>query len=247
MFTETRQEKILQLVNEKGSITVQELTAMLETSESTIRRDLTHLHNIGALVKVFGGAIKLESKIQVKEERVSKRKEINIQEKQKIAEYAANLIEKDDFVYIDAGTTTGAMIPFLKEKTATYVTNAVSHALELAERDFKVILIGGEMKAATEAIVGNEAYHNLDKYNFTKGFWGTNGADAKMGFTTPDINEAIVKECGIKHTQQAYILCDSKKFEQIYSVRFAEFNQAIIITEEISSEEYKKAKNIIVV
>lgn len=247
MLTERRQEEILQLINENGSVTVQELTTKFDASESTIRRDLNALHNMGVLVKVFGGAIKVESKIQVKEERVSKRKEQNMEEKQKIAKYAATLVEEDDFVYLDAGTTTGAIIPFLTEKTATFVTNAVSHALQLAERDFKVILIGGEMKASTEAIVGNEAYQNLQKYNFTKGFWGTNGVDKKAGLTTPDINEAIVKECAIKHTQKPYVLCDSNKFKQIYPVRFASFEEATIITEKEPGESYKNKKNIIIV
>lgn len=56
-----------------------------------------------------------------------------------------------------------------------------------------VIPIGGELKAATEAIVGNEAYVNLQKYNFTKGFFRTNGVTRTSGFTTPDINEAMIK------------------------------------------------------
>lgn len=84
-------------------------------------------------------------------------------------------MEPDDFVYLDAGTTTEYMIPFLTEKSAVFVTNAVSHALQLTENGFRVILIGGELKAATEAIVGNEAYVNLQKYNFTKGFFERTG------------------------------------------------------------------------
>ncbi|MFR7442525.1 MAG: hypothetical protein ACLUUO_02275 [Sellimonas intestinalis] len=55
-------------------------------------------------------------------------------------------------------------------------------------------MIGGELKAATEAIVGNEAYVNLQKYNFTKGCFGTNGLNRTSGFTTPDINEAMIKD-----------------------------------------------------
>ena len=55
-------------------------------------------------------------------------------------------------------------------------------------------MIGGELKAVTEAIVGAEAVEGLKKYHFTKGFFGTNGADAVSGYTTPDITEALVKE-----------------------------------------------------
>lgn len=242
MLTETRQEEILKLLDLKGSVTVQELKDLFDASESTIRRDLNALHNKGVLVKVFGGAVKTESRIQVKEEQVAKRIGQNTEEKQRIAQYAASLIEPEDFVYLDAGTTTGAMIPYLTEKTVTYVTNAVSHALKLAENGFRVVLIGGELKASTEAIVGSEAYENIQKYNFTKGFFGTNGVDKKAGFTTPDINEAIVKECAMKHTRAPYVLCDSGKFQQICPVRFGRFTDAQIVTDQCP-EEWKKTEN----
>lgn len=247
MLTEKRQEEILKLVNQNGSVTVQELKDIFDASESTIRRDLNALHDMGVLVKVFGGAVKNESKIQVKEEKVSLRMEQNRTEKQKIAQFAASLIEADDFVYLDAGTTTGAMIPFIEETKATFVTNAVSHALMLAEKGMHVILIGGEMKAATEAIVGNEAYQNMQKYNFTKGFFGANGVDQSAGFTTPDVNEALVKECAIKHSQAPYVLCDSAKFHQICPVRFADFQDAIVVTDKLPDESYQKVQNMIVV
>ena len=247
MLTEKRQEEILKLVNINGSVTVQELKDLFDASESTIRRDLNALHDEGALIKVFGGAVKNESKIKVTEEKVSFRIEQPREEKEKIARFAASLIEADDFVYLDAGTSTGAMIPFIEETKATFVTNAVSHALMLAEKGMHVILIGGEMKAATEAIVGNEAYQSIQKYNFTKGFYGTNGVDKKAGFTTPEVNEALVKECAIKHTQEPYVLCDYGKFHQICPVRFAEFQDVIMITDRIPDESYKNVQNMIVV
>lgn len=247
MLTEKRQEEILKLVNKNGSVTVQELKDLFDASESTIRRDLNALHDMGVLVKVFGGAVKSESRIQVKEEKVSLRMEQRRTEKQKIAQFAASLIEADDFIYLDAGTTTGAMIPFIEETKATFVTNAVSHALLLAEKGIHVILIGGEMKASTEAIVGNEAYQNIQKYYFTKGFFGTNGVDQTAGFTTPDVNEALVKESAIKHSQAPYVLCDSGKFHQICPVRFAEFKEAIVITDCVPDDGYKQVQNMIVV
>ena len=247
MLTEKRQEEILKLVNKNGSVTVQELKDIFDASESTIRRDLNALHDMGVLVKVFGGAVKNETRIQVKEEKVSLRIEQHREEKQKIAQFAASLIEPDDFVYLDAGTTTGAMISFIEETKATFVTNAVSHALMLASKGIHVILIGGEMKASTEAIVGNEAYQNMQKYNFTKGFFGANGVDQRAGFTTPDLNEALVKECAIKHSEAPYILCDSGKFHQVCPVRFAEFKDAIVVTDGIPDESYKEVQNLIVV
>lgn len=247
MLTETRQEEILRMLEQKGSVTVQELKDVFGASESTIRRDLNVLHKKGALIKVFGGAVQTESRINTREEEVALRKEQSREEKLRIARYAASLIEPDDFIYLDAGTTTGHMIPYLTERTAMFVTNAVSHALMLAENGFRVILIGGELKAATEAIVGNEAYVNLKKYNFTKGFWGANGVNPMAGFTTPDINEAMIKECAMKHTQRPYVLCDSRKFHQVSPVSFGEFHAAQIITDCMPDETYANYQNLIIV
>lgn len=247
MLTETRQEEILRMLEQKGSVTVQELKDVFGASESTIRRDLNVLHKKGALIKVFGGAVQTESRINTREEEVALRKEQSREEKLRIARYAASLIEPDDSIYLDAGTTTGYMIPYLTERTAMFVTNAVSHALMLAENGFRVILIGGELKAATEAIVGNEAYVNLKKYNFTKGFWGANGVNPMAGFTTPDINEAMIKECAMKHTQRPYVLCDSRKFHQVSPVSFGEFHAAQIITDCMPDETYANYQNLIIV
>lgn len=73
-------------------------------------------------------------------------------------------------MYIDAGTTTELMIDFLTEKGAVYITNGISHARKLMNAGYRVFLLGGEMKAVTEAIIGEDALENLEKYNFTKGF-----------------------------------------------------------------------------
>ena len=247
MLTEQRQEEILKLLDQKGSVTLQELKEYFHTSESTIRRDLNALDKMGALTKVFGGAVKQEGRIMLREEQVSQRQELYREEKNRIGRYAASLIQPEDFVYLDAGTTTGAMIPYLTERSAAFVTNAVSHALRLAENGFRVILIGGEVKAATEAIVGNEAYVNLKKFNFTRGFWGTNGVSPSAGFSTPDINEAMVKSCALAHTQQAYILCDSSKFYHTSQVTFGEISDGIILTDKYPDESFRKYENIVAV
>ena len=71
--------------------------------------------------------------------------------------------------------------------------NSLTNAKRISDRGYTVYILGGEFKSTTEAIVGDEAVVTLDKYNFTKGFWGTNGITVKNGFTTPEIKEAMVK------------------------------------------------------
>lgn len=142
------------------------------------------------LVKVHGGAILKNTVYSTIDDEVVHRKEQNREAKDKIARYAAGLITDEDFVYIDAGTTTERMIDYIANRQAVFVTNAIGHAKKLAEHGCKVYILGGEFKAVTEAIVGEEAVFTLDKYNFTKGFWGANGVSLQRGFSTPELKEA---------------------------------------------------------
>lgn len=245
MLTEKRFEEILKLVDAMGTVTVQELKEKLNTSESTIRRDLTALHNNGKLVKVFGGAVSLEAHYRTKDIEVPDRRDVNREEKLRIAEYAASLIGADDFVYLDAGTTTGYMIDFIRARQAGFVTNGVAHAQRLAAAGFHVILLGGELKASTEAVVGSEAMAQLLRYHFTLGFWGTNGVAYASGFSTPDNNEAMIKRTAIEQTRRPYVLCDHSKFGQISTVTFAELERAVIITNRVDNPEYQKLEKVI--
>lgn len=244
MLTEQRYEIILKLLEEKNSITVAEVKDLLNTSESTVRRDITALHNAGKLVKVFGGAVACDRTVITHEPTVEQKAEVNVEAKQLVAAKAAALIQPEDFIYLDAGTTTASMLSYLTEKSATFVTNAVAHAKTLAAAGFRVYLVGGELKGSTEAVVGNQALMNLQSYHFTKGFFGTNGLTRKSGCTTPDANEAAVKAAAMEQCRECYVLCDSSKFDNISSVTFADFYRSTIITDRIPSG-YEDCANII--
>lgn len=238
MLVEKRQQMILKMLEERKSITVSEIKDSLGISESTIRRDLTMLDKENKLIKVFGGAIAVNSNYTAKELSVSQKLRVNEKEKRQIARKAAEIIKPTDFVYLDAGTTTGYMIEYISCKEATFVTNAVAHAKKLAVSGFHVILVGGELKGTTEAVVGNEAILSIQNYNFTKGFFGTNGISLKHGFTTPDANEALVKKTAINQCNQKYLLADFEKFDNVTSVKFANFGDMHILTNK-APEKYK--------
>ena len=114
MLTEQRYEQILKLLEKEGSITVTEVKELLNISESTVRRDITALHNAGKLVKVFGGAVASDHVVTPQEPTVAQKITVHVSEKQRIAEYAAGLIGQGEFIYLDAGTTTGYMLELRK-------------------------------------------------------------------------------------------------------------------------------------
>lgn len=236
MLSEQRYAMILKILEQRNSVTVAELTDLLHISESTARRDIAALDKAGRLSKVFGGALRLDGVFSPSEPTVVQKAEVMQDEKRRIAKYAASLVSPRDFVYLDAGTTTGFMIEFFAEVTAAFVTNAVAHAQRLAALGRQVILIGGTLKGTTEAVVGGTAALMLKEYHFTKGFFGTNGVSKASGFTTPDASEALVKKTALSQCGRAFVLCDHSKFNLISSVTFANFAAATVITDQCPSE-----------
>ncbi|MBQ1839004.1 MAG: DeoR/GlpR transcriptional regulator [Ruminococcus sp.] len=240
MLTQERYQSILSMVNEKNAVTVAELAEWLNISESTVRRDLTALDELGKLKKVFGGATSITKSEGVYEDNVSMREHLMSNEKTEIAKYSATLINSTDFVYIDSGTTTSRLIDFIGNNQATYVTNGIIHARKLAQKGFNVYLIGGKVKSATEAVIGAEGIANLKNYNFSKAFMGTNGIDIASGFTTPDIEEALMKEAAVKRSYMAFVLADHSKFRRVFSVTFSQLKTCCIITDQVPDNRYAK-------
>ncbi|MDO4619296.1 MAG: DeoR/GlpR family DNA-binding transcription regulator [Lachnospiraceae bacterium] len=244
MLAEERRTEILALVEKRRTITVPELSELLGISESTIRRDLTQLDRMKRLNKVHGGATALDAQYVLSDQTLSEKKLLHREQKMQIGAYAASLIRKDDFVFIDAGTSTDCLVDAIEETGARYVTNSIAHAHKLLQKGCRVIVPGGELKPTTEALVGAEAIELLLRYHFTIGFWGANGVSPETGFTTPESAEAAIKRVSMAQTKKKYILCDSSKFSLISPISFAAFDEAVILTDEIRDAKYKKYKNI---
>lgn len=244
MLTEQRHELILKMLEEKGSVSVGEIRDRLNISESTVRRDITILDQAGRLVKVFGGAISAAPRISAREDSIMQKSGLNQEAKRRIGRYAASLIEPGDFIYLDAGTTTGWMLEGIAGAGVTVVTNAVSHAKALAALGVRVLLVGGELKSTTEAMVGAQANRFLQDFHFTKGFFGANGVTVRCGCTTPDPGEAAVKRTALEQCRQAYVLCDASKFDQISPVTFAGFEAVTLITDRVE-KGFEDCRNIL--
>ncbi len=245
MLTEQRYNTILGLLDERGSITISEIKDILNVSESTARRDIVALDKIGKLEKVFGGAIAVNEKVTTQEPSVLQKADLHKDEKRKIAEYAAGLIGESDFVFIDSGTSTYEIVKLISASNGmTFVTNGIAHAQVLASKGKKVILIGGEIKNVTEAIVGNSAIMMIQQFHFSKGFFGVNGISKRSDLTTPEYSEALFKQEAMRHCKERYVLCDSSKFGVVTSVTFGRISDSVIITERVP-DDYRDYKNII--
>ena len=165
-----------------------------------------------------------------------------VEQKRSIAQAAAQLINANDFVFIDAGSTTLELVRALTGDAlkASYLTNGVAHARALAQKGCRVYLPGGLLRPQTEAIVGAPTVSIIQQYNFTKAFMGANGVALEAGFTTPDPEEAAVKAAAAHRAQETWFLVDDAKFARIYPAVIADLQGGAILTNRCPNPKYKQ-------
>ena len=243
MLAKKRHSAILAYLSRQGTATIAELCDLLDISESTIRRDIIELDRLGLLNKVFGGATAIDEGYRtempspIEDNHYTKNKAV-------IAEKAASLIQENDFVYIDAGSTTAMMLEFITVRRAIFVTNGLRAASGLAQRGYNVSVIAGQIRSTAGAIVGTEAIYCLERYNFNVGFFGTNGISIQNGYTNTDISESRTKTAAMARCQRRYVLADHHKFSSNYRVIFAKLSDAALITDQVPDPEYYRHMQI---
>lgn len=239
MLKNERFIKIEELVNEKKFVSLQELINLLSSSESTIRADLVALEKEGKLIRVHGGAQALDA-YATYEPSFDEKENLQTEEKKIIGKYAATLIKDNYTVYIDAGTTTSAIIDYLPDVKATFVTNSPIIGKKIKKRGYKVYVTGGEIKLSTDAFIGAFAFEIISNFTFDIGFFGTNGISLTEGLTTPDYEEAIIKQSALSRCKRKYILADDTKFDIVSTVRFHNLENIEIITNKIPDKKFNK-------
>ncbi|MDG6828908.1 DeoR family transcriptional regulator [Glaesserella parasuis] len=183
--TQQRRQIIVGLVQEQGEVSVEYLAHLFETSEVTIRKDLTALEESGFLLRRYGGAIKLPTEMnEESQEQLSK-------QKLAIASAAANQIRDHNRIIIDSGSTTGTLVKALHHSGLVVMTNSLALANELIalECEPTVLMTGGTWDARSESFQGKVAANVLRSYDFDQLFIGADGLDLTRGTTT--FNELI--------------------------------------------------------
>nr|WP_239548908.1 DeoR/GlpR family DNA-binding transcription regulator [Streptococcus loxodontisalivarius] len=215
------------------------LVDLLDTSESTVRRDLDELSTEKKLRRVHGGAEKYQS---LQEELSNLQKSIkNVHDKESIARFSQTLIDEGDVIFVDAGTTNELLIREIAKDGVTVVTNSIHHAAKLVEKNIKTLIIGGFVKQSTDASIGHLAVEQLSKLNFDKAFIGANGVDADH-ITTPDIEEAVIKQMVVENAKKTYVLADASKIGHISFVKITSIDKIELVTNARDHELLEKIK-----
>ncbi|MBD1575279.1 MULTISPECIES: DeoR/GlpR family DNA-binding transcription regulator [Vibrio] len=209
--TQLRRHEIVNLVVEKGEVSVEELALTFETSEVTIRKDLTALESSGQLLRRHGGAILLP-----KEVTDSIATEVASKQKEALAKTALTLIQDYNRIVIDYGTTTGALIPLLGNKRGLVVmTNslALANSINDLENEPTLIMTGGTWDTNSESFQGKVAESVLRSYDFDQLFIGADGLDLERGTTT--FNELTgLSQVMAEVSREVIVMIESEKIHR---------------------------------
>lgn len=224
-MTRQRRLRIAELVNERGAMRVSELAREFNTSEVTIRNDLTHLENEGRLVRDRGGAIASQGKI-TSLPAVEARARVRIEEKRRLARAAAEMVVSGDTIIMDAGTTVVEMASHLGAIDGlSVVTNALNVALEMgAKTEAQIYLLGGTLNRDASSTLGPVTEQQLADLKVQKLFLGTQALDLEAGLTDTTVEIAQVKRQMIRAAREVILLSDSAKWGKTGFIRVAPLN-----------------------
>lgn len=210
MIPYERRLQILDILETKEVANLDDFLQMFaDVSESTIRRDLKTLAAEGQVTLMHGGGVRL--KADSYEAPVDSKKVKQIDEKERIAKYAASLVEDGDSIYLDSGSTTLGMVKYLKKKKITIVTSNALIFPELQGTELDCYVVGGELNVSTASILGTTTNNTLMSTFFDKAFLGASAFSERAGVSTPDIREAEKKRIVRDKAEQTFILADSSK------------------------------------
>ena len=190
-----------------------------------MRRDLEWLEQEGILERTHGGAI--ISQRVIFEPGYQQRAQVNPEEKRSIGALAASLIEKDDIVFINSGTTTTQVMRHTRgDPSVSIFTNNLSGALEVGEPGFQYYLVGGEFQPRSNSLAGRFAMENLGQVYANKAILGVDGISARHGCTVPSNAEAEIIRQMIKHTKgEIIIVADHSKWGVVSNFQIAAIDE----------------------
>ncbi len=243
MIPAIRRQKLLNLLKEHDLLFLPEIIQAMNSSESTVRRDLKSLAKTGEVELLRGGGVQL-AKRNV-EMNIQAKMQMNKAEKERIAAAAGALIYPGDIVFLDPSSVNYLLIDYIDAEQVTVVTNSVIHMNKLLERGISCVMIGGQMKHATSSCVGPMAEKMLQELRFSKCFLGANGFDLEAGITNHDPREQSIKQLAIRSAASVYFLMESAKAGHVAMCKVADIDAHTIITD-CGLPEFEALDNILV-
>lgn len=229
MRFEARKKEILKQLKEKELLEVNEIAQGLGVSDITIRRDFDQLAKENLLIRTHGGA----SVIDEKSFAFSSKEIKNIEAKRMIGQKAADLVKDGETIFMDCGSTTLQMCPFLFEKKIKIITNSLPVVLAMQDSKATINLVGGEIDQDRQAVHGKMAEWHIAQYHANKAFIGVDAIDNENNLWAQSEKEAGNSLAMIQNSEQTFVLADSSKLGRKAILRFGEIKSGIkLITQE---------------
>jgi DeoR family fructose operon transcriptional repressor len=229
MIPAQRRTRIFELLQERRAVRVSSLSEDLRVSEMTIRRDLERLEAEGALVRTHGGAVLRRHMIEeaLYRDNVS----ANAEQKRRIAQGAAALIQPGETVFLSCGTTAAQVLrhvdPSLEARVVTHNVGALAEAQGLR---IELILVGGRYRPRSNAVAGTLAIEQVNRFHASRMLFGVDGFDLEEGLTTPTVGMASVERAMIAQTRgEVVVLADRSKIGVVADVVICGFDQVDVV------------------
>jgi DeoR/GlpR family transcriptional regulator of sugar metabolism len=205
-----REKEILQHLSKKSPLSVEELVALVQVSEATIRRDLVGLENQGLILRQRGGASLPGLGV---EPMFNQRLSQNVDLKQRIVQYAAEQISEGEVIALDVGTTNAALAKeLLKRKGLTIFTHSLQIASILSRSQHNIYVVGGSFRKLEMSMVGSIAINTIEQFNFDRFYMGLAGFCKIQGPTDFALEEVEIKRTLINRSKHVVALVDSSKY-----------------------------------
>lgn len=234
-----RREEIYRIISEKGVAKVTELSELLGVTSMTIRRDLESLERNGIIKRTHGGAIAANRRVE--EPLFYQKMRYHTKEKDAIAKIVTSLINDNDTIFLNSGTTTLRLFTCIKAENVKIVTNNATFPTLNLPSNLEIISTGGIFRKESFTYIGDGALQSISQVYANKSFLGVDGFDVEFGITTPVQPEAQVNRAMIEHTQgPIYIVADSSKLGKISRFFVAPIHVVYaLITDKGITEEQK--------
>ena len=237
MSTDNRKQLILDLLKTNGSVKVTELSEKLDVSEVTVRNYLADMESKGLLSRVHGGAV--SSYKPYYSMNMTQRLETNHTAKVEIAQKIADMIEPNDTIMLNSGTTT--LLTFRKfpvDYNINIVTNSIAIALEASGNpNYNVVLVGGSINTKYQFSYGSDAIAQLRNYHAEKLILSVDGVDIKHGFTTYYDKEVMLDRAMIEQSDLRIIAADNSKICNNAFAKISDLSVADRIVTDASPDE----------
>ncbi len=235
MLKKERQAYILHQVNLHNKVLSSSLSADIQVSEDTIRRDLQELAEEGKVIKVHGGALSHSfSQLHYPSNEVYSQNQ-----KQTIARKAISLISNGMFILTSGGTTIIEMARSLPPQLkATFISGSIAAILEYMHHpNIEVILIGDKISKNSKITVGSEAIAKIKQMKPDICFLGTNAIDINHGITDNDWEVVQLKRAMIESSQKVVCLSIAEKINTFQPIHICDLQKIDILITELQADD----------